>query len=90
MQEGDELVRQIKAEMSSMQSRHDAMVSSLQEKLKWYADNQDLLTANDALVSQQAEVIRKLEEQLAVAGGPSARAAQARIRELEEQVRGWR
>ncbi len=57
-----------------------------QAKLQWYADNQRLLDANDALVAQQADTIRRLEAALAAAGGPAGRAAAARVKELEAQV----
>lgn len=40
-----------------------------QGKLRWYVENQELLGKNDGLVREQAQVIAKLEERLALAEG---------------------
>jgi hypothetical protein len=51
-----------------------------------YAENQQLLSANDTLVQQQAEMIQQLKERLAAAEGPRGMTSRARIKELEQQV----
>ena len=51
-----------------------------------YAENQQLLSANDALVQQQAELILQLKERLAAAEGPLGMSHKTRIKELEQQV----
>jgi hypothetical protein len=41
----------------------------LQGKLRWYVENQELLTRNDTLVREQAAIIAQLEDRLAAAEG---------------------
>jgi hypothetical protein len=42
---------------------------AIQGKLRWYVENQELLTKNDQLVREQAALILQLEERLAAAEG---------------------
>lgn len=44
-------------------TRHFAPAA--QAKVRWYAENQQLLDANTALIAQQAEVVQQLEKRLA-------------------------
>lgn len=50
IEEGDALVSQVKEEMEAVRKHYADMVSELQGKLKWYAENQQLLDRNEALV----------------------------------------
>lgn len=57
-----------------------------------YAENQQLLSARESVLTQQADVIRQLERRLQEATGTAAgRSQKQRIKELEQQVvlRGW-
>ena len=47
--------------MEAVRKQHSDMVSELQAKLRWYAENQALLDRNDGLVKEQQDVIRALE-----------------------------
>ncbi|KAJ9522966.1 hypothetical protein QJQ45_023765 [Haematococcus lacustris] len=69
IQEGDVLVKQVQAEMETMRGQYTAMIAELQNKLRWYSENQELLTKNDTLVREQQQVIAQLEERLAQAEG---------------------
>ncbi len=45
------------------------VASTLQKKLEWYAENQELVTKNDALVAEQRGIIQQLQARLAAYEG---------------------
>ncbi|KXZ50182.1 hypothetical protein GPECTOR_17g819 [Gonium pectorale] len=95
MADGDVLVKQLREEMEASRQATQATIEEMQSKLSWYAENQEMLNKNDALVAEQRDIIQQLQARLAqyegagAKGGPAATraaAAQARVRELEAQV----
>lgn len=56
---------------------HERQLGELEGKIKWYASNQELITANDEQLKAQKERIAQLEQQLAFYEGESAAAAVA-------------
>ncbi|GFR49111.1 hypothetical protein Agub_g10907 [Astrephomene gubernaculifera] len=94
MAEGDVLVKQLREEMEAGRQATQALIQEMQAKLSWYAENQEMLNKNDALVAEQRDIIQQLQGRLAqyegqAPKGPAASrvaAANARVRELEAQV----
>lgn len=99
LQAEDEVIAELRDQLSAQSAAHQQQLSELQSKLSWYVENQQLISQSDELVTHQAQVIRQLENRLqqvegtAAAGGGTAgarrqaAAAAARISELEQQVR---
>jgi hypothetical protein len=50
--------------MDVLKAQHAAAMGEMEAKLRWYVDNQGLLTANDALLAQQRDAIRDLQLRL--------------------------
>lgn len=44
---------ELRAEMVEMTRQHQEQVKALDERLMWYAENQQLIGANDRLVAEQ-------------------------------------
>ncbi|EFJ50161.1 hypothetical protein VOLCADRAFT_89002 [Volvox carteri f. nagariensis] len=68
MAEGDVLVKQLREEMDASRQATQALIQEMQAKLAWYAENQELLNKNDALVAEQRETIQQLQARLGIAG----------------------
>eukprot|EP00899_Mesostigma_viride_P025179 jgi/Mesvir1/5846/Mv00638-RA.1 len=88
----DATVHELQQELARVRAESAQERADMLAKLEWYAENQELLTANDALLQHQADRIHKLEALLADGraarkAAMSSKAAQARIHELEQQVR---
>lgn len=55
----------LKREMEESKGAMQALVGQMQEKLAWYAENQELVNKNDGLVAEQRAIIQALEARLA-------------------------
>ncbi|GIL79382.1 hypothetical protein Vretimale_16551 [Volvox reticuliferus] len=94
MAEGDVLVKELREEMDASRQANQALIQDMQAKLKWYAENQELLNKNDDLIAEQQKAIKQLQARLVQYEGSGGKgsaahrvaAAQARVRELEGQV----
>lgn len=75
---------QVREEMAAMKAQYESHVSALQEKLEWYANNQRLLTENDALLAKQAATISELSARLEAQ--PNSKSSAQRIADLTKQV----
>eukprot|EP01063_Lacrimia_lanifica_P015183 TRINITY_DN22000_c0_g1_i1.p1 TRINITY_DN22000_c0_g1~~TRINITY_DN22000_c0_g1_i1.p1 ORF type:complete len:980 (+),score=438.35 TRINITY_DN22000_c0_g1_i1:62-2941(+) len=58
------IIRDLKLQLEKQQHGHDEHVKELEEKLKWYIANQDILTKHDALVDRQTTEIEALKTRL--------------------------
>ncbi|GMH40373.1 hypothetical protein BSKO_08277 [Bryopsis sp. KO-2023] len=86
MEAGDALVRQVREEMETLKIEHREMVNALQAKIAWYAENQDIIDQNSALLSEQSELINRLKAKLKEREAGPVSATILRVRELEEEV----
>jgi hypothetical protein len=77
---------QVRKEMALIRGQYEQQVGVLEGKLRWYAENQQLLTDNEALLHEQAEVIAELQRELCE-GGRSGDAARKQVADLQRQVR---
>jgi hypothetical protein len=67
--------------------RPPAVVSELQSKLAWYAENQELVDQNRGLVQEQAALIQRLERRLEAVGKAPGAPKVRRCRCLQAQPR---
>ena len=67
-----------------MRAQYERQVASMHGKLLWYADNQAIVTENEALLGEQSRLITELRARLEAA---SRGASQRRIAELQQQAR---
>jgi hypothetical protein len=52
-QADDALVAQVRSEMAAMAAHHEQRVGALEARLKWYAENQEMVGAGDRLIAEQ-------------------------------------
>ena len=55
--------------MEALRIQHKKQIDELQDKLQWYADNQELLNSNSDLIKEQASTILSLKQKLEAAKG---------------------
>eukprot|EP00667_Euglena_gracilis_P002623 EG_transcript_2627 len=95
----DELeIRRLAAELKQREVDHQNQIDALQSQIRWYVENQDMVTKNDELLAAQAQTIDNLRQRVLELEGPAkeagrgeaglkARYYQKRIAELEEALR---
>lgn len=66
-----------------MRTQYERQVASMHAKLLWYADNQTLLSDNEALLGEQSRLITELRARLEAG---SRGASQRRIADLQTHV----
>lgn len=95
----DELeIRRLTAELKQQEVRHKNQVDALESQIRWYVENQELVTKGDDLIATQAQTIDNLRQRiLELEGGARdpgrgdaasrLRQSQKRVAELEEALR---
>eukprot|EP00892_Ulva_mutabilis_P010738 jgi/Ulvmu1/8036/UM004_0273.1 len=81
VQEGDQLVQQVRDEMQTVKAQYDEHVAGLQEKLEWHMQQQ--ANAEARLREQEATVA---ELRIQVQDQPTIQAAQQQVANLSQQV----
>lgn len=69
-----------------MRKQYEQQVALLQDKLRWYAENQQLLSENEQLLREQAELISELQAQVTGSHKGSA-ASRKQVTDLQKQAR---
>lgn len=95
--EESEEVRRLRRQVESLQIDHEAETAALHRRLRWYAENQESITKDEAVIRELRGRIRELEQQLdestasarAASGRKGGRSAAdvTRIATLEAQLR---
>eukprot|EP00668_Euglena_longa_P000880 GGOE01001064.1.p1 GENE.GGOE01001064.1~~GGOE01001064.1.p1 ORF type:complete len:809 (-),score=239.76 GGOE01001064.1:174-2600(-) len=95
----DELeIRRLTAELKRREVNHQNQVDALESQIRWYVENQEMVTKNDELMAAQAQTIDNLRQRVLELEGTSKDAGrgeaglktryyQKRISELEEALR---
>lgn len=94
LEEGDKEVTRLERLLKEERESHASDVKALRDKLRWYAENQELLEHHAATVARQAEEMATLRRELQQArdGRPASGAAprqqvlESRVKELEKQL----
>jgi adenylosuccinate synthase len=84
----DREVSKLTALLEEERQAHKAQLSQLQDKLTWYAANQELLEEKAVLIARQAEEIRQLKTAAGAgpAKQPKVETLERRVKELEAQL----
>eukprot|EP00793_Prasinoderma_coloniale_P003741 PRCOL_00003117-RA len=68
----DAALAEARETLARERAAHERQLSELEDKIKWYANNQELITANDEQLKTQRKRIAQLEEQLQFHEGATA------------------
>ena len=69
MEEENDVLQQVQQEMDRLKEQHRAHCQDLERKLRWYAENQQIITETEAKVQAQAQEVQELQEALERARG---------------------
>lgn len=88
----DKEIKAMKVEMDAMRKEHGRIQQELEGKLRWYADNQELLSKNTAVIREQSDTIAALKQRLVSYEGHDQKGSpehhmSKRIKELESEVK---
>ena len=86
MEEEDQVVKQVERQMAQLQREHVANTAALEKKLKWYAENQQIIGQNNELVKEQTDTIVKLKRRLASYEGVQASGFEANPKHLNQKM----
>ena len=69
MEAENDVLQQVQQEMALLKEQHRAHCEDLERKLRWYAENQQIITETEAKVQAQAQELQELQEALERARG---------------------
>jgi len=64
MEAENDVLQQVQQEMELLKEQHRAHCEDLERKLRWYAENQQIITETEAKVQTQAQELEELQEAL--------------------------
>jgi hypothetical protein len=95
------MIQDLENRLKSMEMKHQLQVQDLNNKLRWYMENQKMIDENDAEIRNLRSTIKMLEQKIddlmhtpqsqqSQQAGPSQAVWRKRVRDLEKQIEEMR